>query len=102
MRSMATAYMPSGNTMLQTIGSYLSGSLRTMCFQTPNRNGSGINQVVQDRIIRVMPSIKGVWLAKKVNWSWLSSRLPPLPEALRLKGDTENACSHDQGKVARM
>src|SRR5262249_17961729 len=44
-RRLASAYIPSGNTRLHSIGVELSGTPRMPCFQIPNSTSSGIHHV---------------------------------------------------------
>jgi len=44
-RRLAIEYIPSGKTILQSIGVYVKGARHMPCFQIPKSSNSGIHQV---------------------------------------------------------
>src|SRR5262249_935516 len=56
-RKLDSAYMPSGNTRLQRVGVYASGTRQTICFQIPSSAKSGIHHVPHPQISPVTPSM---------------------------------------------
>src|ERR1700730_15060393 len=58
-RRLAIEYIPSGKTILQSIGVYVKGARHMPCFQIPKSSNSGIHQVAHAHKTSVTPSMNG-------------------------------------------